>query len=190
MNQGNQRIACPKCRANNFLGQPNCWQCGSSLPPPEALGQPVQPAPQPYAPVPQAAPFAHTIAPAARKGGAWKTVVPVVLILVVAGAGLIYAAARNQKAPQAAVTKDLIQQLDQLKAQSGQQAPSSGTSANGPVDPDVAAAQRAIDKFRRDNPGFAPPTDAQGNVHLQGGGTITREQWERARNAVSSPPGQ
>src|ERR1051325_5261862 len=37
MNQGQARIPCPKCRSNNFLGQTNCWQCGSSLPPPEAF---------------------------------------------------------------------------------------------------------------------------------------------------------
>ncbi len=31
-----QRLACPHCHANNFVGQMQCWQCKGSLPPPEA----------------------------------------------------------------------------------------------------------------------------------------------------------
>ncbi len=37
------RIACTRCRANNFVGQAQCWQCGHSLPPPEALHAGVSP---------------------------------------------------------------------------------------------------------------------------------------------------
>ena len=35
-----QRLACPRCRANNFVGQAQCWQCKASLPPPEAVNTP------------------------------------------------------------------------------------------------------------------------------------------------------
>ncbi len=35
-----QRLACPRCRANNFVGQAQCWQCKASLPPPEAMNTP------------------------------------------------------------------------------------------------------------------------------------------------------
>src|ERR1041385_1987035 len=47
-NQGTARIPCPRCRANNFVGTPNCWSCGGSLPPPEAFAPPRYP-PQPQA---------------------------------------------------------------------------------------------------------------------------------------------
>ena len=35
-----QRLACPRCHANNFVGQAQCWQCKASLPPPEAMNTP------------------------------------------------------------------------------------------------------------------------------------------------------
>jgi hypothetical protein len=152
---------------------------------------PVGPAvPRPSMPAQSANPFGQAVPPyrPARKSGAWMVVVPIVLILAVAGGGLLYAVSRSgPKSPEAAKTQDLIRQLDQLKSQYGN-APSSAPT-DGPVDPDVAAAQRAIDNFRREHPDMAPPTDAQGNVHLQAGGTITREQWERARSAIAKPAG-
>src|SRR5215470_777064 len=50
MNQGQARIPCPKCGANNFLGKTNCWQCGGSLPPPETFAPPVYTPPPPTPP--------------------------------------------------------------------------------------------------------------------------------------------
>lgn len=32
-----ERLACPHCHANNFVGQAQCWQCHGSLPPPEEM---------------------------------------------------------------------------------------------------------------------------------------------------------
>lgn len=34
-----RRIGCPRCGSNNFVGTPQCWRCGASLPPPEEIGQ-------------------------------------------------------------------------------------------------------------------------------------------------------
>src|SRR5438094_785724 len=62
MNQGTDRIPCPKCRANNFLGQTNCWQCGSSLPPPDSVGSPAR---APQNPQPAYAPPQQSYAPTA-----------------------------------------------------------------------------------------------------------------------------
>lgn len=45
-----ERIACARCRANNFVGQAQCWQCGHSLPPPEMVAAAVQSAPTPGRP--------------------------------------------------------------------------------------------------------------------------------------------
>ena len=46
-----ERIACARCRANNFVGQAQCWQCGHSLPPPEMAAIAVPPAPMAGRPV-------------------------------------------------------------------------------------------------------------------------------------------
>lgn len=35
-----QRLACPRCRTNNFVGQAECWQCKASLPSPESINTP------------------------------------------------------------------------------------------------------------------------------------------------------
>lgn len=47
-----ERLACTRCHSNNFVGQAQCWQCGHSLPPPEALSVGVSSAQQQARPVP------------------------------------------------------------------------------------------------------------------------------------------
>src|SRR5438132_9248633 len=59
MDQGNVRVPCPRCRANNFPGTPACWQCGGSLPPPESFAAPgayAHPVPVPMPAIPAAPP--------------------------------------------------------------------------------------------------------------------------------------
>src|ERR1051325_3967210 len=53
--QDGQRLACPRCKANNFVGQAQCWQCRAPL---SAGGAPQTsrpappPKPSPAAPAP------------------------------------------------------------------------------------------------------------------------------------------
>jgi len=78
--------------------------------------------------------------------------------------------------------EELTRSLDErIKASQQQQ------TGSGALDPNSAEAQarRELNRFY-EKTGVAPPppTDAEGNVHLQGGGTITWEQWEKARESL------
>ena len=119
-------------------------------------------------------------------------IVPLVLLSMFgAGAYMFFRASHsNGQAP----ASDLQSQIEALKARQGEMmkqgaAGSTGISDPYSLDPDSpeAKAQRELKRLR-EKAGISapPPTDANGNVHLQGGGTLTREEWEKAQNSVKS----
>src|SRR5690349_10083824 len=100
MNQGDQRVPCPKCKANNFLATTNCWQCGSSLPPPEAFGAAPQPAPQgvarrPHSFQPASVEAAYQPTPVAGRGGLGVIIAVIVALIVVIGGGAAIVRSRS-----------------------------------------------------------------------------------------------
>lgn len=206
MNHGQQRISCPKCRSNNFLGQPTCWNCGASLPPPEAMAPPASTiARYPAAPVRNAEPpntptsiqppiqsptnpYTHQPIHTPRATGL-RIAIWAILILPVLLAMSWYAKTRSggnaieaQKDAAIKMQEELTRSLDE-RIKASQERP----TGPGALDPDStdAQARRELKRiYEKTGVGAPPPTDAEGNVHLQGGGTLTREQWEKTRDSL------
>jgi len=120
-------------------------------------------------------------------------IVPLVLIAMIGARAYLFMTAFRSKGQ--APVSDLQSQIEALKARQGemmkQGASSQGTSDINTLDPDSpeAKAQRELKRLR-EKAGMSapPPTDANGNVHLRGGGTLTREEWEKAQNSIKSSP--
>jgi hypothetical protein len=179
MNQGTDRIPCPRCRANNFPGKPNCWQCGGSLPPPEALRQAAgPPPPQGY---PQ--PMFHPPFSGGRKRASWIVVVPVLLILLFVTGGLFAYVARMRTANPGSGL-DALQALRKQMEGRIQQEVSRDAESSEPDDPLEQRAKRELGRLYEKRGYTPPPADADGNIHLRTGGTVTQEQWNRALDAV------
>lgn len=55
-----------------------------------------------------------------------------------------------------------------------------------PADPNSleGRAQAELKRMTDQLHGSAPPADPQGSVHLQSGGAVSAEQWERARRSL------
>jgi hypothetical protein len=49
--------------------------------------------------------------------------------------------------------------------------------------PDVAAAKAEMDRLRTQY-GITPPADSKGEVHLQSGGTLTKDQYQKALDSL------
>jgi hypothetical protein len=205
MNHGQQRITCPKCRSNNFVGQPQCWNCGASLPPPEALSPspPVirqqsaqeyptvaqRPTPIAQFPTPNAhQPYTRAPSQSPRLLGL-RIALWVILILPALLAAGWYAKTRTtgnaidaQKDAAIKMQEELMKGLDERIKASKEQPP--GTNELDPSSPEAQARRELKTIYEKTGVGAPPPTDAEGNVHLQGGGTVTREQWEKARESL------
>lgn len=159
------RIACPRCGANCMPGQDRCWQCGGSLPPPEAvLGTPSVPRGQ------------------GRRGAPWLLLIPVVAVaILVLG---LFAAARlrqRQGGPDSDI-RSLSAEIEALRA--GRPA---AARPEEPLSPEAEEARRTIERLQRQH-GLAPPAaDPEGRVHLRSGGTMSAEEWQRYRDALAAP---
>jgi hypothetical protein len=120
-------------------------------------------------------------------------VVPLILVAMLGAGAYLFMTAFHTKAPGPA--SDLQSQIEALKAKQGEMMKqgglNSGISDTNTLDPDSteAKAQRELKRLR-EKAGISapPPTDANGNVHLRGGGTLTREEWEKAQNSIKSSP--
>ncbi len=206
MNQGTQRTPCPKCRANNFSGQTNCWQCGSSLPPPEAVGAATptpypQPAPQrpaenpaSLAPAPFVQPPAY-FSPPVRSGVGLglRIAIWAVLLIPILAAGAYMAFQRRAIGGVDSQAQAAIEANEKLMREFGQQVRQSGSGTSDPdvLDPNSPTAQARREIKRLEEKGViptVPPTDAEGRIHLQSGGTISPEEWRRARESLGNPP--
>lgn len=169
MNQ--ERIACPRCRANNFQGQAQCWQCRAPLP-------------QQAAPVRMPAAQPVLFAPPPRRANLVWLLLPVVAII--AFLAVFYGVGVSRPAEEAApVVKPTPM------PSSGLPPVSASTPASVSSDPITAQAQREIERARQDynlpapTPGVVSP---DGKVHLRGGGTLRPEEWEAARRKLQDSP--
>lgn len=190
MNQGQQRIPCPRCRANNFLGTTHCWQCGGSLPPPEVVGQVTMPVP---APPPSAHPSPNTYYPppydaaAVRRSSRRLMLIPLVFLLVI-GLGALFVIAFQSRHGAVMPGLDDAQARMNAYADRLRREMDDSTAESGDIDPLTAQARREIERLSEQVGGLGPPSDPQGRVHLRSGGTISREQWERARDSLRATP--
>ena len=150
MDANTARVQCPKCRANNFIGQPRCWQCGASLPPPEAIhGAPAMPS----------APFAVP----SDGGPAWAVAAVLGLIATLACLLVFAINARNRQAaqeppPVSAELRALQQERARLENQ-----PSHNISDVNNLDPNSPLAQaerkkREMEQKLRDRAGTEMPS--------------------------------
>ena len=207
MNQGQQRIPCPKCRANNFLGQTNCWQCGASLPPPEAAGtaqnvgftMPNQPIPNPpqLPSVPYRAPGSAAMLslPAGRpKSGVNWFYIRIGLLAVTLVGMLVTASWYSRMGRQIqgidSDTQKAIEQIDQMNRAMGEMIDQSQPSSPGALDPDSveSRARREMERLQRQHGIANPPLGPDGKVHLQSGGSLDLGDYNRARETLQNPP--
>ena len=189
-----QRIFCPRCRANNFLGQTNCWQCGASLPPPEAgayvpspanilRGAPMQPSqiPVQHPPQWQANPNPPFDTSSSSNRKIWFVVIPVILVLI----GVIFYLMSMLNSKKAGPTDDLHAQIERLKQQEkGMMDNRNKPTGTDEVDETTQAAKREIQRLREKQGLTAPNPDADGSITLQTGGKITSEDWDKARRSL------
>ncbi|HZP83484.1 MAG TPA: hypothetical protein VFB21_17700 [Chthonomonadaceae bacterium] len=168
MNQ--ERIACPRCRANNFVGQAQCWQCRAPLPQQAVPARMPAAPPVPFAPPPRHANLVWLLLP---------------IVAVIAFLAVFYGLGVSRPSEEAAqVVKPPLPASDLPPA-------SSPTSAPVSADPITAQAQREIERARQDYnlpapaPGVVSP---DGKVHLRGGGTLRPDEWEAARRKLQDSP--
>lgn len=192
MNQGQSRIPCPRCRANNFPGKTHCWQCRSPLPPPEA----VQPAVAPPAaavtppaaavqpPVSAAHPPFHAPAPQAAASpianrpprSALRFALPVGLGLAVVILAALLFSSRPTPSHRAAVNEFAREQA-QLEEQLRRM--NRGDSFRF-ASPEEEQARRELRRLERQLETTAPPpAGSDGRVHLRSGGSLSREEYDR-----------
>ena len=182
--QNSERVACPRCQANNFAGQTQCWRCQASLPPPEARpgGAPVGFPAQPPPPL-QPTPMIYPPAPANGSLRGLQIAVGLIAFLIVLFAGwrLTQKQATSLSTPTAFApsTPTLPPQAE---------APTSPPRES--ADPATAQAQREIQRFRQENGLYPPdpPPSSDGRIRLRSGGSISQEEWENARRKVKESP--
>ncbi len=87
-----------------------------------------------------------------------------------------------QKEAAIKMQEELMKGLDERIKASREQP--SGASSLDPSSPEAQARRELKSIYEKTGVGAAPPTDAEGNVHLQGGGTISKQQWEKARQSL------
>jgi hypothetical protein len=184
-----RRVSCPRCRANNFVGQAQCWQCHASLPPPEAM----------QAPPPSAYPQAgFASAPIARQSDSRSGLYGVIGVLVVCLIGLgifilrpkpTETASRDWRQSEQAMIKeaenfDSDQPRLSLPSDPMLDAQTRGQTAG---DATVSEAQRVLERERA-NLGVAPTSGGSGDIRLRSGGSISREQWDDVSRRVRNNP--
>ena len=174
------RITCPRCGANNFTGQPTCWQCKSSLPPPDALG---------HAGV--NAGFAGQAYQSPRKSGVGGIVVALVVVVILFGAIGAYVLIGRPGKSGVAEPGSLQAKIDELKAQEAKLRQSSGLPPTDirPTDTDPlnAQAQRTLQDLKSKAGGMgAQPSMGNGDIRLQMGGSISKDEYQKALDSVKN----
>lgn len=153
---GLERIRCPHCGSNCFPGSDRCWNCGSSLPPPECVS-PTTPAGA-----------RERACPMERPGfGGAKTALAVVAIMLVCVAG-IYALLQSHAASgvrrRQAQLEAIKERLMRERFHGG-----SGIPIAPPADPTEAEARRELDRLRGQLDSMARPAP----------GSDIRLRWEQ-----------
>lgn len=182
------RIACPRCRSNNFLGQTHCWQCRSPLPPPEAMSG--------YAP-PQAVSAPVWTAPSLSRRARNPLPLIFVSLLVLCGV-LVFTITRRSKpgetSPHASRLPDRENRSQREESGTPEKVwdvgPITEPSAKPEYDPVAEQARRAVERASQELD-LPPPNaarDADGRIRLRGGGSVRQEEWDRARRKVQESP--
>jgi hypothetical protein len=191
-NPGDGRVSCPRCRANNFVGQAHCWQCRAPLPPPESLA----------APLPYTVPMRQGREAAQRQAsipaGAYRRNPGLWLVLpLVAGItfGIVwFVGGAQQRAGEAGGTVAPPQArygtpsaVPRRSTPAG--LPDGTASSAAATDPLTDQARREVERARSDI-GLPPPetVDPGGRVHLRSGGTLSMDEWEAARRKLQASP--
>lgn len=171
MNQGQSRIPCPRCRANNFPGKTHCWQCRSPLPPPEAVQPAVAPPATAVAPPAAASPIANR-----PPRSALRFALPVGLGLAVVILAALLFSSRPTPSHRAAVNefaREQVQLEEQLRRMNR------GDSFRF-ASPEEEQARRELRRLERQLETTAPPpAGSDGRVHLRSGGSLSREEYDR-----------
>jgi len=173
--RSHRRIRCPRCGSNNFPGRPRCWQCGASLPPPEDAPDGPDALPAPAAIAPGRTPPRRDL----LRSALWAAAA----LLVLGGVVLV---ARNLRPAREAAGSREQAELRAIERQMLHRGDLPGPDAPA-TDPVEARARRELERLRREAGLSTPPTDQAGRVHLGTGGTISAEEWSRARRALSAP---
>ena len=185
------RIQCPNCHANNFVGPPQCWQCGAPLSsagavrPQQAVRPPAAPHPLPAA-SPGQPPPSSAFARAAERPHPLLLIGIAMLAFV---AVLFVVRARSASSlPSAPPGREVQETLRPNPDLSAQSAPNNSPDA-GAVDPVEEAARRAISR-EAPNIGLPPPptVSPDGKVHLRTGGAISPDEWNEARRKLQGNP--
>lgn len=175
-----QRIPCPRCGANNFPGQVRCWQCGASLPPPEEIGAASAPATPPRGSVPPPVPTR----PSRRsRTGLW---VLLAAALILACAIPLFLRSVRTGAARSASEQAELQRLRQQMLR-GDELPGSQPAEPLEQNSVEARARRELDRLRQEAGLANPPADSSGQVHLQTGGSLSADEWQRAQRALTRP---
>lgn len=204
---GDGRIACPRCRANNFVGQAQCWQCRASLPPPEAVLPQAFPAARPTAPAHPPTP--RQAAPPSGLSPKAASRIIAVCIGLIAFFSVVLAMQRRQETPQAVAVPAparTIPALPEVGAESRPlTAPEAQRAVIGPmpqsplalpapslqseVPPLPLMARPAQEQMRKmTSETGVQPGDLGAQVPLQGGGSLTREEYNAAVRKLANDP--
>ncbi len=214
---GDTRISCPRCRANNFPGQPQCWQCRAPLPPPETLAASAAyspqgnvrgevrgdvraagvPHPMPVQPPMAVSPHPSASVPIPQRQPNYWLLMPLIALITFAivwfVAGRSYQTRieippANGRAP--GFDTNPAGRVPEAVTSEPPATPGASTgTAPTEADPLTAQAQREIERAKR---GLnLPPPNAvgpDGRVRLRGGGSISVEEWEAARRKLQDSP--
>jgi hypothetical protein len=136
----------------------------------------------------------HTYSPPVRSGIGLGVRIALwaVLLIPILAAGVYIAFQRRAIGGVDSQAQAAIEANEKLMREFGQQVRQSESGMSDPdvLDPNSPTAQARREIKRLEDKGViptAPPTDAEGRIHLQSGGTISPEEWKRARESLGNP---
>src|SRR5207248_913029 len=123
--------------------------------------------------------------PRGGKGAAIAAVVVAVLVVIVCAAVLLRPHNRSGLPAGIDLTPDQMRQIREFEGRVSQPEPAATTPSLPDPNSPESEARREIKRL--EDKGIvptAPPPDSEGRIHLQSGGTISPEEWERARQSL------
>ncbi len=185
---GGQRTVCDKCGANNFIGQPQCWQCRAALP---GAASGIKPTTAPvFSTMPHAnhghqpAIAAYPPVPANAAQSVSRTNFPLVFGGIAAVTFVLVLMFAMHTHPEAVRTPAVSMPVRSADSTGSIDSTPESTNASKstPVDPVDEQARRVI---QTESPKIGIPPSVSvspdGRVHLRSGGTISKEEWDNAR---------
>jgi hypothetical protein len=135
--------------------------------------------------------YAHPdFMPQQRRSNAVWIVIPIALVVV---GGLAFAAFRAKSGgtkPGVSAEQSTLNALkDQMLRQAGQERSGQSAEQEQDVDPNESAAQREVRRLRKEIESRGVPMGGSSDeVHLRGGGSISRDQYEQTLRSMSGSP--